>query len=399
MQTPGVVQPGTGLPAHLRLRPLEELWAIPLGFEPHTAPLLADSPTQGPREALELSVLSALQRPPCMVSAHVARREGLPAPVPITNRFPAVQSTHESEWQERVLDHLGLDEWVRLEWEDELDVLGPIAQTVLRRHGLLFPFNAFFHYPMLERAQGGSLLTGVGGDELFTRVSRGLAAHVLFGRRRPRPSELHRVAFELSPRPIRAWVDAARDGFFDQFQWIRAPRRRRLLRASIDWQARKPLRNDRALREWWWPSRMLQCGMASMRVLAGDFDVAIGHPLADRGVLGACARGGGAIGLGGGSRARAVKELVADLLPLQTLERRDKTIFDGAFWKDHARSFAAGWAGSGVDRALVDIEELRAEWAKDSPFPQTFIQLQRAWLHESHKPARTSGEAMADLLL
>lgn len=399
----------SAVPAHLRLTPIEELWALPLGIEPHTQPLETRPLTQplagsadthdprealGPREALETAALPALQRPPCMVSfsggvdssivlalaAAVARRERLPAPVPITNRFAAVETTHENDWQESVVTHLKLDDWVRLDWEDELDVLGPFATGVLRRHGLLFPFNSFFHQPMLERAAGGSLLTGIGGDELFTRLSRPVAARLLYERHRPRRSELRRLAFELSPRPLRAAVDTWRNKFFDQFRWIHAPQRRELRHTSVAWQSRKPLRDDRSLLEWWWPSRMLQCGLASMRALAEDCDVMVAHPLADPAVLRAFARAGGPLGIGGGSRRRGAKQLVADLLPGEILERRDKTIFDGVFWNQHSRAFAAQWDGSGVDPELVDVDALRAEWSKESPFPQTFILLQRAWL-------------------
>jgi len=397
MLTCGLAGPRVTVPDELRLTPLEELWGIPLGPDRHTPPLDTEAPALSPREALEASVIPALQRPPCTVSfsggvdssvvlataVHVARREGLPAPVPITNRFPGLQEADEAQWQERVISHLGLNDWLRLEWEEELDVLGPVARTVLRRHGLLFPSNSFFHYPMLERAAGGSLLTGIGGDELFKRVARLLATQFLYERRRPRIRELRRSAFQLSPRPIRRAVDAWRDEYFDQFRWIRAPQRRDLRRTSADWQSRGPLRNDRALREWWWRSRMLQCGRASMRALAGDFDATIAHPLADPGVLQALARAGGATGIGHGSRIRGVKQLVADLLPRETLERRDKTTFDGAFWRGHARAFAAQWDGSGVNAEHVNVDALRAEWSKPSPFPQSFIQLQRAWLSKS----------------
>ena len=114
--------------------------------------------------ALESAVLRVLQRPPCAVSfsggrdssavlalaTHLARREGLPLPIPATNRFPAVESSNETEWQERVVTHLGLDEWVRLEHDDELDCVGSIAQETLGRHGLLWPFNAHFHVPLLR---------------------------------------------------------------------------------------------------------------------------------------------------------------------------------------------------------------------------------------------------------
>jgi hypothetical protein len=392
-------------PQRLRLTPLEELWGLPIGADHHTPPLSEGVSTQSPREALEAAALQALRRPPCVVSfsggvdssavlalaTHVARREGLPLPVPITNRFPGLEEADETPSQERVVAHLRLHDWVRLEWGDELDVVGPIAQDVLRRHGLLFPFNSFFHYPMLERAAGGSLLTGIGGDELFTRVSRGLAARLLYDRRRPRVRELRRIAYELSPRATRAWVDAWRDRFFDQFDWIRAPRRRDLRRAEAAWQNRKPLRNDRSLREWWWRSRMLQCGIASMQALADDFDAVIAHPLADPGVLQAFARAGGALGIGDGSRTRGVSELLADLLPRQTLQRRTKTTFDGAFWKGHARAFVSRWDGSGIDAQHVDVDALRAEWSKELPFPQSLVLVQRAWLSQDAEVPAGSG--------
>jgi Asparagine synthase len=386
--------PAATLPEHLRLTPLEELWGIPLGLDRHTPPLPESPSVQCPRQALEEAVLTGLQRPPCLISfsggvdssavlalaTHVARREGLPAPVPVTYRFPGLEEAEETPYQESVIAHLQVEDWVRLVWEEELDVVGPVAQTVLRRHGLLFPFNCFFHYPVLERAAGGSLLTGIGGDELFTRAARGPVSRLLYERRIPRVGELPRLAFELSPRPLRSRMDALRDDFFEMFCWIAVSQRRGLRRASADWQSRTPLRNDRALREWWWRSRMLQCGLASMQALAGDCDVLIAHPLADAGVLQAFARAGGAIGLGAGSRARGVNALLSDLLPEKILQRRTKTTFDGAFWKGHARAFAAQWDGSGVNAEHVDVAALRAEWSKTSPVAQSFIQLQRAWL-------------------
>jgi asparagine synthase (glutamine-hydrolysing) len=309
----------------------------------------------------------------------VARREGLPNPLPVTNRFPGVAETDETQWQERVIRHLELDDWLRLEWDDELDVLGPIATKVLRRHGILFPWNSFFHYPLLECAEGGSLLTGIGGDELFKQVPRRLAARLLYEHRLPRPRQVPRLAFELSPRPIRRAVDAWRDDYFDLLHWIRAPQRRALERASSDWLSRNSLRNDRAL-DLWWRCRMLQCGRASLDALARDFDTLIAHPLADPGLLEALARTGGKVGTGPGSRKRGVKHLVGDLLPRETLDRDYKTGFDGAFWKGPARAFASEWDGSGLDAEQVDVEALSAEWSKAKPLPMTFIQLHRAWL-------------------
>lgn len=395
MQTPHAADSAVAMPDRLRLTAQEELWAIPLGPDPHTEPLPERSHLQSPRAALEAVVLAGLQRPPCAVSfsggvdssvvlalaTHVARREGLPLPIPITNRFPNVDEADETYWQERVVAHLGLEDWTRLEWDDELDILGPVATTILRRHGILAPFNSHFHYPLLERVAGGSLLSGIGGDELFDNVSRATAAQVLIQRRRPRVRELRSVAFALAPRPVRARVKARLyRGVYERYRWIRTRERRRLARAHTDWESRDSLRADRALREWWWRSRRVQSNIAGKRVLAADFDVRMHNPLLDPDVLTECARAGGTVGLGRGSRGRGFGLLVGDLLPAEILHRRSKASFDSPFWNRHARAFVAQWDGRGIDREDVDIEALRAEWSKTPPDPHSFVQLHRAWL-------------------
>ena len=128
---------------------------------------LPDPDGSTPLRALQQELLPALLRPPCMVSfsggrdssavlaaaVALARREGLPPPIPVTNVFPEAPDTDEHHWQERVVRHLGLTDWVRLQHTDGLDLLGPYAQRVLQRHGLLWPFNVHFHVPLLEAAR------------------------------------------------------------------------------------------------------------------------------------------------------------------------------------------------------------------------------------------------------
>jgi asparagine synthetase B (glutamine-hydrolysing) len=381
------------MPERLRMTSLEELWAVPIGRDPLTDALSEQASFGSLRQALEAAVLPALRRPPCVVSfsggvdssivlalaVHVARREGLPLPIPITNCFPALEEADEAEWQERVISHLGIEDWTRLEWNDELDILGPMATQILRRHGVLTPFNSHFHYPLLEQAAGGSLLSGIGGDELFESVSRAGAARVLVQHRRPHARDLRSVAFALAPRALRARVNARRLPF-DRYDWILPLHRRRLAHAYRSWESREPLRYDRALREWWWPSRGLQCGLASMRVLAADFDVQMRSPLVDPDVLAACAHAGGRAGLGTGSRARGFESIVGDLLPHEVIWRRSKASFTAAFWTGHARTFVERWDGRGVDHEKVDVELLRAQWSLTAPDPHSFQQLRRAWL-------------------
>jgi len=381
------------VPERLRLTELEELWGVAIGRDPLTEALSAQASPESPREALEVAVLAALRRPPCMVSfsggvdssvvlalaTHVARREGLALPIPITNRFPSVGKADEAEWQERVVSYLGIEDWTRLEWDDELDILGPIATGVLRRHGVLMPFNSHFHYPLLERAAGGSLLSGIGGDELFGSVARATAARVLIQRRRPRLRDLRSVAFGLAPHALRARVIAYRQPF-DRYNWILPSHRRHLAHAYASWESEEPLGHDRSVREWWWPSRLVQCGLASMCTLAGDFDVLMRSPFVDPDVLAACAHAGGGAGLGTGSRARGFESVVGDLLPHEVIWRRSKASFAAAFWTGRARAFVERWDGRGVDHENVDVDLLQAEWSRAAPDPHSFQQLHRAWL-------------------
>jgi hypothetical protein len=381
------------MPERLRLTALEELWAMPIGRDTKTDALAEQAFLGTPREALEAAILPALRRPPCTISfsggvdssivlavaAHVARREGLPLPIPLTNRFPAVQEADEAEWQEHVVSHLGIEDWTRLEWDDELDIVGPVATGVLRRHGILAPFNVHFHYPLLERAAGGSLLSGFGGDELFDSVSRAGAARILVQHQRPRAQDLGSVALALAPRALRTRVLTRRLPIH-HFSWILPSYRRRIAHAYGAWESRDALRGDRALREWWWPSRVVQCVLAGMSVVAGDFDVMMGSPFVDPDFLAACAYAGGPGGLGAGSRARGFGSIVGDLLPQAILTRRSKASFDGAFWTRHARAFVDAWDGTGLNDEAIDVEAIRAEWRRTRPDAHSFVQLQRAWL-------------------
>ena len=133
-----------------------------------------------PRDAMERVVLGAVSRPPCVVgfsggrdssavlavAVHVARREGLPSPIPVTRVFADVPESDETEWQELVIRHLGITEWIREPIDDEMDVLGPLAQARLRRHGVLWSPLLHGDDYSLGHARGGSLLDGEGGDDV-----------------------------------------------------------------------------------------------------------------------------------------------------------------------------------------------------------------------------------------
>ncbi|HKH18661.1 MAG TPA: asparagine synthase-related protein [Solirubrobacteraceae bacterium] len=362
-----------------------------------------------PLAALEAELLPALTRAPCVVSfsggrdssavlavaARVARRNGLPDPVPVTIRVPSAPKADEARWQERVIRHLGLDDWQRLEFTDELDLVGPVARAMLERHGLLWPFNAHFHVPMLEAARGGSLLTGIGGDELFRGVSRLRSMTVLTGRARPTWGDARGLLRDLAPAVVRRMWMRRRDHDGDPLPWLTAQGRRCASAAFAAQAADEPLglrRRVRRVRA----MRYLDVGTGALRLLAADAGCAVAHPLLAPRLWSAIADVAPLQGFR--SRSAAMDALFGDLLPQELLARTGKAGFNDVFMREPARAFARGWDGSGVPAELVDAAALRRHWADAAPLAQSFTLLQAAWLASSgerlEQPVGAGGERL-----
>jgi asparagine synthetase B (glutamine-hydrolysing) len=385
------------------LGPLETASGLVLGLEAPPDGSGTTGPRGSPLAELERAVLPALLRPPCLVSfsggrdsstvlavaTRVARREGLELPVPATNRFASVAASDEDEWQERVVSDLGLPDWPRLEHEGDLDLVGPLAAEGLRRHGLIWPFNAHFHIPLLRLAAGGSLLTGIGGDELLTGTRWSGVANALLGRRRPGRRDLLRLGFVAAPRPVRRRALAGNLPL--PFPWLRPAARRELARTWAAHSAGEPLRWEPHLR-WVRRLRYLQVGTESLRRLADDDDVQLVHPFLDDGFAGALARLPRSERFIG--RTALMQALFRDVLPDDVLARSTKASFDGAFWNAASRAFAAQWDGSGVDPELVDTDALREEWASESPDARSFTLAQSAWLAGSGNGVEQAGHPL-----
>ena len=360
----------------------------PYGSDPLAPPLPPPLDITA-RAALERAVLESLSRAPCLVTfsggrdsstmlalaLRLARERGLEDPIAITHRFPESPESDESDWQELVVAHLGVTEWVKLSWTDELDLVGPYGAEVLRSHGQLMPFNAHFLVPFLERARGGTLLTGIGGDELFGPVDRPLLAGVLFERRLPRRSQARALARELAPRAFRE-RRALRSHPFEDFAWLR-PSTRDALAPEYVRTYTMPLRWDSSI-EQMWRGRYLQCERATMAALAADYEAVLAAPFFDPQVLSSFAAAAGAAGLG--RRAASLPELVGDVIPDRLAKRATKASFDPVFFGRHTREFVDGWDGSGVDADLVDPDALAREWRRDRPSANSFSLLQQAWL-------------------
>jgi asparagine synthase (glutamine-hydrolysing) len=354
------------------LTPLELACGLVFGVDrPVVLPTVERTLT--PVGALEAAILPALRRAPCLVSfsggrdsslvlalaTRLARREGLPDPIPASNLVPAAAASDESRWQELVIAHLGLGDWIRLRWKEELDALGPFARRALRRHGLLWPFNAHFHLPLLEAANGGSLLTGIGGDELFAAATRTGRRALLV----PRALRRHRIERRASV----------------PFAWLTEPARRALVRSVAASDVAEPLRLARRM-AWVRGYRYLAVGTGSLEMLANDAGTAIAHPLLDSAAWAAVGR---AAGRGFAGRTAAMRALFADLLPDELLARHTKASFDEVFFGSDSAAFARSWRGTGVPTDVVDVAALREHWDTGAPRPQTLTLLQSAWLAES----------------
>jgi asparagine synthetase B (glutamine-hydrolysing) len=368
--------------------PVEVFTGMPLGVhkEEEALPEVPDGLT--PRGALEEVALEAVKRPPCLVSfsggrdssavlalaAAVARREGLPLPVPTTYRFPGVSEADEKNWQELVVRHLDLEDWRRTEVTDELELIGPEATAVLRRHGVLLPLNAYSHAPFLREAAGGSLLTGFDGDGLFAAWRWHRAARIRSRRTRPRPRDVLSVALASAPRRMRiAWV-FRRTGP-GPLPWLRPHVERACRRAWAAEVAGAPARWDRRV-EWFARRRPLVLTRLSLSLLAEDAGTRLLHPLADPRFLATVARDGGRSGAS--TRTDWMRSLFADLLPERVLLRSDKADVGAAHWGERTRRFAEEWDGSGVDDSLVRVEVLREAWKTKAWLSATLLQV--AWL-------------------
>lgn len=372
-----------------RLDPLEVSSGMVLG--PRSSPAAdADAePASSPWAALERSLLKALRQPPCLVAfsggrdssailaaaTKVARQEGLEDPIPLTLRFGDAPRTDETEWQELVVRHLGLSEWSRRPVTDELDALGPIALDVLERHGVHWPPNIHTFQLTLEPAVGGSLLSGNGGDELFSPFP----GHRLVVLRRlgTRPHREDVRAVLRATLPERLLAEWARRRSWISLPWLRpaaARRVERLFAAGV----------MRIQRTWsdelenYLGGRYLEVGAAITTALARDADVNLVEPFFDRGFIGAVRDD--APPQGYGTRTAPMKKYFGDLLPPRVTERSTKAVFTEVFAGPGTRRFAREWDGTGLDPDLVDPDALRRVWLSDVVDVRALVPLQAAWL-------------------
>jgi asparagine synthase (glutamine-hydrolysing) len=356
---------------------------------PAVAPA-GDHGDRAPLAVLETLLLPALERRPCLVAfsggrdsstvlavaTAVARREGLDDPVPTTFRYDGHPRTQEDEWQEAMLRHLAIGDRVVLSYDDEADALGTIASGLLARVGHYWPSGAHVVMPLLEAAAGGSLLTGVGGDELFSPWEHRRLALLRAGRLRPGGDDLRRLALALSPPPVRRALWRRRAPV--QIPWLTPAGNRGLAAAYADHVDRFLRRSWARSAEDYLDSRYLEVMQGSLAALAATADVALVEPFMDpamvRAVVSRAPREGFA------SREEALGAHFGDLVPAETLGRSTKAVFTEVFWGPASRAFAEEWDGTGLDPALVDVAALRAQWRAPRPDFRSVSALHAAWM-------------------
>ena len=252
------------------------------------------------------------------VATRIARKEGLPDPIPITRIFQGVAAADEDDWQECVHPSPRCAYWQRLRLGDDLDLVGPLATAGLREHGVLWPPTTHVDAPMLALLRGGTLLDGEGGDDVAS-ASTSIASPrwlVCFGNRARSvgggSGRAGRARMRLRKRHVRKQYDGSWS-----LPWLRPAGRAALLDALSDYAAREPLSFSSSISAV--PRyRMIELGMRNRKVLADAEGVTIESPFLHSDVVEALALEGGRFGPG--SRTQALRRLVGDLLPAAVLD-------------------------------------------------------------------------------
>jgi asparagine synthetase B (glutamine-hydrolysing) len=372
------------------LTPLEQAVGMPLGAEASIA-AVEPSRHETPWNALVEAFAPVLAQPPVLLAfsggrdsslllaaaVECSRRHGLEPAIPITYRNAAAPEMEEDAWQQLVIEHFGVTDWERVEGRDELDFLGPIARAAVTRHGVRFTPNAHFVVPLARRARGGTLILGLGGDELFAGWRWRERADVLARRASLAPSNVGTVLLGSAPRAARRAFFSMRSDRLDA-PWLTAVARRLLATAAGELDDQPP-RWDRFV-DWSVRRRRLHVTLDTLHSLVRGEGAQLSLPLLDPRFLSALAGAGGAHGWS--DRAETMAAVADGHLPEQTIQRHGKAVFDEVYWSSESRRFAERWSGTLPRPDLIDAEALRREWLSRRPRFRAALLLQAAWQAE-----------------
>jgi hypothetical protein len=376
-----------GNPAHINL--LDLACGMPLGWngEPPLTPRASSFD-----ETCDLLWSGSFDRGPCHIpfsggressmwlatATRHARRHGHDDPIPLTLRHPGLASAEELEFQERIVAHLGLADWKRIE-VDDLDLVGSVARETLSLTGPLWPPNAYLMAPLVEAAHAGVFVFITGLSDFFAWWRWAPLVALLDGTRRyPGKRDLALLASVLVPASMRARA-AARRGTPPPMPWLRPEAARDAFALLRLRHADVPLRFDRAMGSQV-THRCFDGAAGTLDALGRSLDTPVEQPLRRAGVVESLAGSGG--GRGFRSLTAMLRAMCGELLPAELLAARRGPDLNPVFFGEASREFAAELTGDGLAESIVDVEVLRRNWLSDRPDPRTACLLQYAWLTE-----------------
>ncbi len=308
----------------------------------------------------------------------------------MTYRYANAPRADERRFQEIVVRHLDLDDWLVVDLDDDGDLLGAPATSALRTVGPMFPPGSLAHVGALRRLDDGLLLSGEGGDEIFRarRISTiAILARLARHAETPTRARLQNSFEMLGPRRLREVAMLARLEREYAPDWLAPDVRRELLGRLAGLDAAEPLGGSAYLRyaaalPW------VQVGHHNVRALHARFGLQWETPLFDPGFLGALARTHWHHFRG---RTEILRLHFADLLPVEIIERRTKGLYNEAYLGRRTREFAEGWDGSGLPDD-IDARWLKHHWCTaDDIHAGTAPLLHQAWLATEGASGATTG--------
>jgi asparagine synthetase B (glutamine-hydrolysing) len=313
----------------------------------------------------------------------VARREGLPEPVPATYLYDDPAHDEEHRFQELVVRHVGCSEWLRIEVGDRHDLLGDEAVEWLRCYGVTVPVFGYSRGLLFKHVPGAHVVTGEGGDFVLGTKRSWLLRNVLARRGRVPARVLAEAAATVLPGGLRRRRLHAE--LVDERPWLRPEAARAYAEAAVRDQVAEPLDWRRAT---WRVNgmRILREGLALLDDFAERSGCTLAHPLLERPFVAALAHGGGRLGYR--SRTEAMRALFGDVLPDAVLTRRTKATFNASVVGERTRDFVRSWRGEGVDPALVDADTVRELWMSEHVPAGSLALLQHTWV-ASERAAQT----------
>jgi hypothetical protein len=306
-----------------------------------------------------------------------ARARGYADPIPATLRYPLASSAREAKHQERIVAHLGLRDWERIEIHDELEIVGPYARRALREVGVLFPVTAYVLLPLLDLARGGWLLAGGGATDFFAYWRWARLADVVARRRQPRARDLRQLAVAAMPARARAALLRSRNRPGGA-PWLQEEAAREFEHLVHSRAVDVPVRFGAALAR----QRRHRCYRGVRRgfdALCASTGTQVLMPFRSDQYLAALAVRGGKTGFG--DRSETMLQLAGPSLSADHVRRSDGVNEQRVLFGERALAFGERWSGEGVDPEVVDPEVLQALWRGQTPPWGTSMLFQLAFAH------------------